>query len=501
MTREEKIEELRKAIIAQANAMENGWMTIRIPVEMRPGGLLRVPRAPFEHWAVDLAGGAHLASPWKPVSPSGVKQGADDPNHTDWMLGAGLNPGDMRSNGDNPHWEALSSAAYSARREIEQRLLNFDCSILLRGPSIEGRVHQPASDTDYPKIIDGAPPITVVRNAGPKWFEMALETFRLGGAVIVEQGGEMAHLVTEFRPAGYGPMVRREGARKLYPVGTLVRVDPSQGQIVMPEDEVLIAAREEMAGRAEPLADDLPIYNPPPPPHRPGFGFREYTGQPTSSHPSRNTEYLQPAYKLEGADWQVYASWHYSKGGHYDVHHGYAMYLHVMANSLTRKDARGKQERRLFISDCRIWKDNEVRAACEDVLYTVSPEARFEWQKWDKLRLEQRAREKAKLEAMSDDALIRLMTVHGRDEDGLWDDYESGTITNSERVQMLADYEKLFAIFAEISAERGLELDMNAMRPHKAHHQQRMDDIKDYERQRQEAFESVIHNVKPLHRP
>jgi hypothetical protein len=460
MTREEKIEELRKAVIDQANAMEDGWMTFDVG-----GKPLDVPRAPFEHWAVDLAGGAHLAKPWKTVSPVGIKQGADDPNHTDWMLGAGLSPTSMRSNGGNPDWEKLSAAAYRARADVERRLLNFRCSILLQGPELEGRAFHPTDAGDVPDIVDGKPPITVLRNAGPKWFEIAVRTFALGGAVIVENGGEMAHLVTEFRPQGCGPMVRMEGARKLYPDGTLLRVSPANGRIALPEDDKLVADRAAAAMKFDPLTDDVEEKALQAPRHTPGFGFREYTGRPSSERPSRNTTHLLPAYKLEGADYEIYASWHYTPGGRRDIHHGEEMYLHVMANSRTKTDARGGQERRLFISECRIWKDDDVRRACMDILHVVSPEAKDEWRRWERLRHEQRARDKAKLEALSDEALVGLMSMHGRDEDRLWADYEAGIISHTERLQMRADYAELFLFFEEIVGERGLAVDMAAIRP------------------------------------
>lgn len=218
MTRDEKIEAFRKAIIVQADAMgEGGWMTIEVPTSIRADGQLRVPKAPFELWAVALSGGSHLVAPWKNVSPVGVKQGADDPNHTDWMLGAGLGPLDMKN---GPLAEELSAAAYAARGEVERRLLAFDCSVLLQGHPVTGRVHIPTTRDDFPeRSDDGLPPISIVKNARPDWLEMALKTFQLGGAVIVERGGEMAHLVTELRSAGGGAIIRKEKARMLYPAG------------------------------------------------------------------------------------------------------------------------------------------------------------------------------------------------------------------------------------------------------------------------------------------
>lgn len=495
MTREEKIAALRKLVIEQADAMgPEGWMQISVPDAVSPDGVLRVPKAPFEHWAVDLSGGSHLVSAWKTVSPVGVKQGADDPNHTDWMLGAGLDPNAMQSNGGNPNWEELSAAAYSARAQVERRVLDFRCSVLLQGPVVMGRVHIPERQDDYPSRIDGMPPVTVLRNAGSRWFDMALKTFEEGGAVIVENGGETTHLVTEFRPMGSGPIIRIEGARKLYPSGTLLNVDPGHGRVTMPEDETLVSERAATAMRAEPFVDDAPTPAPQAPARplaklaSPDFGLEEIKYE-VSKHRSYHTTYVEFGYKMEGTDYSIYSTWHYDKTGRYDIHHGYEMYLHVMVSPRDPADRAG---RRLFISDMRIWKDGECRQACEYVRDIVDPNRQAEIDAWIRLREEEKARERSKLESLSDERLVALMRVHGKDEDGLWDDCESGIITNSERVGMLSDYAKLFAVFAEIAEARGLELDMSEIRPHKAHHAARMQEVADYERRRQEAFESVM---------
>lgn len=488
MKRAEKIETFRKAVIALADAAgEEGWITFAVPRTVSEDGRLRVPRAPFEHWAVDLAGGSHLAMPWKTVSPVGMKQGADDPNHTDWMLGAGLDPMAMKSNGGNPHWEELSQAVYRARAAMEKRLLDFDCSILLQGHTVEGRVHVPATADDYPQRVDDMPPVTVLKNAGSRWFEIALKTYDLGGAVIVENGGETAHLVTELR-ATAGPMIRKENARKLFPAGSLVRVEPARGRVTLREDELLVSERAASAMRGEPLQDDPEPAVEAPKPHVPGFGLVEVRNG-ISKHPSYHTGFVEFSSKLECSDFDIYSTFHYDKKGHFDMHHGYQMYLHVMVSPRDSSDRAG---RRLFVSALRTWKDGEARQACQDVRDIVDPEARNEWMKWQRIQDEQRARERAKLDLLSNDALVALMAVHGRDENGLWDEYESGTIDNSERVQMLSEYGKLFAIFEQMAADRGLDLDMDAIRPHKATHAKRMEWVSDYQDNRDKTHQEAL---------
>src|SRR5690606_32518029 len=157
---------------------------------------------------------------------------------------------------------------------------------------------------------------------------------------------------------------------------------------------------------------------------------------------------------LEGEDWEIYASWHYSKTGFRDLQYGYEMYLHFMANEIRRDDGGNRiqgGERRLFISDRRIWKDGETRHACQEVLYFVDPEERYAYKRAEKLRAEQKARDKAKLAALDDERLIRQMAMHGQDENGLDDELDGGDITSSERFYMLRDYARLFDVFEELA--------------------------------------------------
>lgn len=98
MTRRAQIEKLRDEVKSRADLMENdrpgsGWMEIRVG-----RSTLRIPRAPFEVWALRPFGAngrippAWLEFKWLPISPIGLKMYGmeDDPCHTDWMLGAGL---------------------------------------------------------------------------------------------------------------------------------------------------------------------------------------------------------------------------------------------------------------------------------------------------------------------------------------------------------------------------------------------------------------------------
>lgn len=494
MTRDEKIEAFRKAIIAQADAMgEAGWMTIVVPTSIRANGLLRVPRAPFELWAVALSGGGHLVSPWKNVSPIGVKQGADDPNHTDWMLGAGLGPLDMKS---GPFAEGLSAAAYKARSEVERRLLNYDCSVLLQGHTVIGRAHVPQDFDDYPATSDdGFPPVTIVKNAGPDWLDMAIRTFRLGGAVIVERGGEMAHLVTELRQTGGGAILRKENARKLYPSGTMLKVEPDDGRLTMEEDEALVSARATAAHNATPLCDD-PAVEPAatPAPFEPGFGL--VRADKDKRHPSYHTSEWQPCYRLETSNWKYYAAFEFDKSGPFDLHYGYQMYLTVWAYPIP--DAEGRKPRPTFHSEKRVWKDGDVAKAVEQVRYMLDDDALKEEMRFMAERERRKQEQRRPIEALSDERLIEEMRRLGKEEDGLWERREGGDIDQSEYYDMMSQYRRILEIYHEITVERGIKYDLAEMRPYFASQRDRDEENRRRSDAQQQAFDDFMRSTPPL---
>ena len=239
------IARLRADIVARADAMgESGWMEIDVPAEVRPGGKLRVPRGPFEMWAVARSGGGHLATPWRPLSPQGLRLGGDDRFHSDWMLGAGLELSDLDAFGPNPHAEALENAALDAKFGIQRRLLGFECDVLLPGPWRSCIVFVPSGPADLPNPDDyeagddgewggdgGTGPAAILPDAGPDWLDVAHAALKLGGAVIVERGGAMAHLVTALRGDCEGPIVRIPGARRKFAPGAAMYVSTAAGSV------------------------------------------------------------------------------------------------------------------------------------------------------------------------------------------------------------------------------------------------------------------------------
>ncbi len=208
--RDETIKEYRKLIIEQA-----GGDTF--PLTYAVKGVektVQVPTAPFENWSLWRTSGASLAKPWKTISPSGLKMQGDDPYHTDWMLGAGLNLHDMEEDGSTLH-----EVAFAENFRMQEDLLDFAATVLCGDQEAYGEVvhPRPGESVDPDKIA-------VIPVAGPRYLQAAM-TAR---AVITEQGGAMAHLVSIGREKGV-TIMRVENARKLYPVGSKVTLNPRSG--------------------------------------------------------------------------------------------------------------------------------------------------------------------------------------------------------------------------------------------------------------------------------
>lgn len=367
MDYEARVADLRRRIVAQANtAGPEGWLDLAVPRSMRPSGILKVPRGAFEQWAVHLSHGGHLATAWVPISPVGVKQGADDPYHTDWMLGAGLAPRDMRDDGGNPDWEELSSTAYKERRVVEERLLGFECSVLLPGPDVEGMVLQPerAGQVDWSAAVDRRP-VLVLRDASPDWLADVLRALSEGGAVVVERGGGVAHLVTEARSHGKGPIVRMPDARRLYPEGCVLTVSAARGKLRLVEQERVYSTSDLAGGwMPEPVAPAARVSARPSAGPRVGFGLRVVSrGQSTAD----SLGMMMPCYRIEGREHTAHASFHWS--GPTNSHipsSGQPAMLVVYVSSKHRKGV-------VVESALQAWKEGELKAACEEAFYLAAP--------------------------------------------------------------------------------------------------------------------------------
>lgn len=186
---------------------------------------LKVPRAPFEVYALNRTALRGLALPYKAVCPSGMKLMMDDPYHTDWMVGAGLDlDAFYKDDEENP---GFKSAVWDAVREVQHRVGNFQCAVLNDAgpggddPVICGKAVHPGSTVTHGGIL-------ILPDLNPKWLDHMVAA----RAVIAENGGAAAHLVQVARERGV-TIVRVPGAVKKYAQGVDLEIDPKAGTVKM----------------------------------------------------------------------------------------------------------------------------------------------------------------------------------------------------------------------------------------------------------------------------
>ena len=222
--RQRKLAHYREQILTQANgdvielvyeATKNEYTE-----EIMPGGKLIIPRAPFLHWAfARMKMFEEQLPPWTNVCPTGMKMALDDQNHTDWIVGAGLDPQDrdvIYSPGP------VNEAALRKASELQDQ---FDrpkaITVLVDGPWASGTVVHGKPNQEVP---DGV--VVVLPNLHPRYLACTVHA----AAVITEAGGETAHLAQIGREKNL-PIVRIENAREKYPEGITVIVNTAGREV------------------------------------------------------------------------------------------------------------------------------------------------------------------------------------------------------------------------------------------------------------------------------
>jgi hypothetical protein len=208
----------RRRRIAAAAARGSGWLDLPDPEGGPP--LARVPRAPFLRWALKGTGADGLMPAWTPVCPADAKMPGDDRDHTDWMVGAGL-PLDGWYAPEAP----VRVAAFRLAGRLVRDLTGREAMVLCgRGAAVGRAVHP------RPGESVGAGRIAVLRSADARYLEVALAAARGGGAVLVESGGALTHLVQVAAPQGVR-ILRLAAARSLFEPGSLLEVDCDAGRV------------------------------------------------------------------------------------------------------------------------------------------------------------------------------------------------------------------------------------------------------------------------------
>ncbi len=168
------------------------------------GRKLTVARAPFWHWALGRTSLRHLAPPWVPVSPNGVKLPLDNEWHTDWMLGAGVSL-------DESYGGPVAAAATDAMFKLQEELGDYEAGVIVDGGGATGIVGKE---------------ILVLSDLGPEHASAALRAT----AIVTELGGQLAHLALVGRERGQTIMLVPD-ARTRYPEGAHLTLDPAEGKI------------------------------------------------------------------------------------------------------------------------------------------------------------------------------------------------------------------------------------------------------------------------------
>lgn len=167
-------------------------------------GVRQVPIGPLKQWALRRTA-YKFKKEWKPIAQSGLKMMMDDPSHTDWMIGAGIdlsfyNEADFRSK------------QYELMSEIQEIYMKLKSTVLLSGADAVGNVVFPE-----PNAPVNPDQIAIIPHAGVEY----MNAFLTAAAVITEAGGAMSHLSVnglEYNKQ----LIRVEGARRKFTEGAAI---------------------------------------------------------------------------------------------------------------------------------------------------------------------------------------------------------------------------------------------------------------------------------------
>lgn len=214
-------EERRERILQQNRDLGLGFRAVNFGDGI---GIRDVPNGPLLRWALKRGTGMRDAGPdWQPVSMSGLKQAGDDPIHTDWITGAGLETHDFSK-------EPLKTIQNDLAARIQEETLGFKIHVLVAGKAgATGVVKHCKKDTE----VD-ANTIAVVANASIHFDRIAREA----AAVIVLEGGALSHLAVNGLEMGQ-VIIRDPDARQKYPDGSTVTIDLNAGRAFKLSDPVI----------------------------------------------------------------------------------------------------------------------------------------------------------------------------------------------------------------------------------------------------------------------
>ena len=219
-------QELREEVVRRANSQEDGWLLLDLEYQVNGEAVteqLAVPRTPFVRWAIRTASLNVEPPEWDNVSPPEFKMPGDSIDHTDWLLGAGIDLDEWADKLESPRLNALDRAAWDKFYEIQEEYMTVNAARLYGSGSYTGTVVHAGIDQEYEQDN----PVLVLPHGGVEYYNTMVFTARRNGgrvAVIVERGGENCHLVTNAREKDI-MILMVPGAREKLRQGERVMVD------------------------------------------------------------------------------------------------------------------------------------------------------------------------------------------------------------------------------------------------------------------------------------
>lgn len=191
--------------------------------------LASVPTLPLVCWTCFMAGQEDSTPDYRPYSPRGLKEYHDNPYHTEWMVGGGI---DLEK--DYHAGSEIQKAAFAWSQNYQKFFFGFEHQVLSSGPVVSGRIRF-ATDHNAHEIKSGD--IVVIPSAGPKYQLHVEQACRNGkGGVIAINGHKGTHLAVVGRERGL-TIFRIEDAASRFVEGLKVLLDPRHGTVHFVESD------------------------------------------------------------------------------------------------------------------------------------------------------------------------------------------------------------------------------------------------------------------------
>lgn len=228
------LKQLRAEIEKQAGPKGGeGWMRLGVfndqdkiyKDDVQPDYYLDVPKQPFLIWALNGNHAAKLGvvKEWRPICPSGMKMMNDDRFHTDWVVGAGLDPARF-----NREHEDVDMSAQAQRLDLCFELMNFEFAPLSKSDkrSVSGKVRflKPGETLEKDQI-------GIIQTASVEYDAALRSAAKHGTALICITGGPLAHIAVVGREMNV-PIILWDKAVHLFN-GMTVGINLKEGKITV----------------------------------------------------------------------------------------------------------------------------------------------------------------------------------------------------------------------------------------------------------------------------